>query len=118
VPRRVDRIRHGSAGDGRVPRKGSGVYDLTKYGDGAFSESLRQEVTKRRVCVSLAAIPLCYGPAYQWIKIPEMSIRSKVLRAIGPAPNDQRTFLAFRWPGPPGTHVTPMSNYVIGMGIT
>jgi NADP-dependent 3-hydroxy acid dehydrogenase YdfG len=38
---------------GRVARLGSGVYNLTKWGIGAFSESLRQEVTKRHVRVSV-----------------------------------------------------------------
>jgi NADP-dependent 3-hydroxy acid dehydrogenase YdfG len=38
---------------GRVARLGSGVYNLTKHGVGAFSESLRQEVTGRHVRVSL-----------------------------------------------------------------
>ena len=38
---------------GRVPRLGSGVYNMTKHGVGAFSESLRQEVTKRHVRVAL-----------------------------------------------------------------
>jgi NADP-dependent 3-hydroxy acid dehydrogenase YdfG len=38
---------------GRVARMGSGVYNLTKWGVGAFSESLRQEVTRRGVRVSL-----------------------------------------------------------------
>src|ERR1700716_4470253 len=38
---------------GRVTRSGSGVYNLTKHGVGAFSESLRQEVTERHVRVSL-----------------------------------------------------------------
>jgi NADP-dependent 3-hydroxy acid dehydrogenase YdfG len=38
---------------GRVARNGNGVYSLTKHGVGAFSESLRQEVTKRYVRVSL-----------------------------------------------------------------
>ena len=38
---------------GRVPREGSGVYNLTKHGVGAFSESLRQEVAKRHVRISL-----------------------------------------------------------------
>ena len=38
---------------GRVARAGGGVYNLTKFGVGAFSESLRQEVTKRNVRVSL-----------------------------------------------------------------
>ncbi len=38
---------------GRVARSGSGVYNLTKHGVGAFSESLRQEVTGRHVRVAL-----------------------------------------------------------------
>ncbi len=38
---------------GRVPRLGSGVYNLTKHGVGAFGESLRQEVTRRHVRVSI-----------------------------------------------------------------
>jgi NADP-dependent 3-hydroxy acid dehydrogenase YdfG len=38
---------------GRVARLGSGVYNATKHGIGAFSESLRQEVTGRQVRVSL-----------------------------------------------------------------
>jgi NADP-dependent 3-hydroxy acid dehydrogenase YdfG len=38
---------------GRVARRGSGVYNLTKWGVGAFSESLRQELSGRHVRVSL-----------------------------------------------------------------
>jgi NADP-dependent 3-hydroxy acid dehydrogenase YdfG len=38
---------------GRIARVGSGVYNATKHGVGAFSESLRQEVTGRQVRVSL-----------------------------------------------------------------
>ena len=38
---------------GRRARAGSGVYNLTKFGVGAVSESLRQEVTQRHVRVSL-----------------------------------------------------------------
>lgn len=38
---------------GRQARRGSGVYNATKHGVGAFSESLRQEVTRRRLRVSL-----------------------------------------------------------------
>jgi NADP-dependent 3-hydroxy acid dehydrogenase YdfG len=34
---------------GRVARAGSGVYNLTKHGVGAFSESFRQEFADRRV---------------------------------------------------------------------
>ncbi|MEP7088949.1 MAG: SDR family NAD(P)-dependent oxidoreductase [Nocardioidaceae bacterium] len=38
---------------GRVVREGSGVYNATKHAVGAFSESLRQEVTRRHVRVGL-----------------------------------------------------------------
>jgi NADP-dependent 3-hydroxy acid dehydrogenase YdfG len=34
---------------GRIARSGSGVYNLTKFGVGAFSESVRQEFAERRV---------------------------------------------------------------------
>jgi NADP-dependent 3-hydroxy acid dehydrogenase YdfG len=34
---------------GRIARAGSGVYNLTKFGVGAFSESLRQELASRKV---------------------------------------------------------------------
>ena len=36
-----------------MARRGSGVYNATKHGVGAFSESLRQEVTQRHVRVAL-----------------------------------------------------------------
>jgi NADP-dependent 3-hydroxy acid dehydrogenase YdfG len=38
---------------GRVARRGSGAYNATKHAVGAFSEALRQEVTRERVRVSL-----------------------------------------------------------------
>lgn len=52
-PRRVADLVNISSVAGRFARQGSGVYNLTKFGVGAFSESLRQEVTKRHVRVSL-----------------------------------------------------------------
>ena len=52
-PRRVADMVNISSVAGRVPRSGSGVYNLTKHGVGAFSEALRQEVTGRHVRVSL-----------------------------------------------------------------
>ncbi len=52
-PRRVADIVNISSVAGRISRSGSGVYNLTKHGVGAFSESLRQEVTGRHVRVSL-----------------------------------------------------------------
>jgi len=38
---------------GRVARAGSGVYNLTKFGVGAFSESLRQEGVEHNIRVTL-----------------------------------------------------------------
>jgi NADP-dependent 3-hydroxy acid dehydrogenase YdfG len=52
-PRNVADMVNISSVAGRVARLGSGVYNLTKHGVGAFSESLRQEVTGRHVRVSL-----------------------------------------------------------------
>ncbi|HWD52030.1 MAG TPA: SDR family NAD(P)-dependent oxidoreductase [Acidimicrobiales bacterium] len=52
-PRRVADVVNVSSVAGRVARMGSGVYNATKFGVGAFSESLRQEVTKRHVRVSV-----------------------------------------------------------------
>ncbi len=52
-PRHVADLVNISSVAGRMPRRGSGVYNLTKFGVGAFSESLRQEVTTRHLRVSL-----------------------------------------------------------------
>ncbi|HEY2716240.1 MAG TPA: SDR family NAD(P)-dependent oxidoreductase, partial [Solirubrobacterales bacterium] len=52
-PREVADLINISSVAGRVARRGSGVYNATKHGVGAFSESLRQEVTQRHVRVAL-----------------------------------------------------------------
>jgi NADP-dependent 3-hydroxy acid dehydrogenase YdfG len=52
-PRQVADMVNVSSVAGRTTRNGSGVYNLTKHGVGAFSDSLRQEVTRRHVRVSL-----------------------------------------------------------------
>ena len=52
-PRRVADMVNISSVAGRVARLGSAVYNATKHGVGAFSEALRQEVTRRHVRVSL-----------------------------------------------------------------
>jgi NADP-dependent 3-hydroxy acid dehydrogenase YdfG len=52
-PRGVADMVNISSVAGRVARSGSGVYNATKHGVGAFSEALRQEVTRRHVRVSL-----------------------------------------------------------------
>ena len=52
-PRQVADMVNISSVAGRAARNGNGVYSLTKYGVGAFSESLRQEVASRYVRVSL-----------------------------------------------------------------
>jgi NADP-dependent 3-hydroxy acid dehydrogenase YdfG len=53
APRRVADLVNISSVAGRQVRLGSGVYNATKHAVGAFSESLRQEVTRRHVRVSL-----------------------------------------------------------------
>jgi NADP-dependent 3-hydroxy acid dehydrogenase YdfG len=52
-PRHVADLVNISSVAGRIARRNSGVYNLTKHGAGAFSESLRQEVTGHHVRVSL-----------------------------------------------------------------
>ncbi len=52
-PRQVSDLINISSVAGRVARSGSGVYNLTKHGVGAFSESLRQELATRHVRVSV-----------------------------------------------------------------
>lgn len=52
-PRRVADLVNISSVAGRSARTGAGVYNLTKFGVGAFSESLRQELTRRHLRVSL-----------------------------------------------------------------
>jgi NADP-dependent 3-hydroxy acid dehydrogenase YdfG len=52
-PRNVADLVLVSSVAGRVARQGSGAYNATKHGVGAFGEALRQEVTERHVRVSL-----------------------------------------------------------------
>jgi NADP-dependent 3-hydroxy acid dehydrogenase YdfG len=52
-PRRVADLVNVSSVAGRQARSGSGVYNATKHAVGAFSDSLRQEITRRHVRVSL-----------------------------------------------------------------
>lgn len=52
-PRQVADLVNISSVAGRRARPGTAVYNLTKFGVGAFSESLRQEVTRRHVRVAL-----------------------------------------------------------------
>jgi NADP-dependent 3-hydroxy acid dehydrogenase YdfG len=52
-PRGVSDLVNISSVAGRSARSGAGVYNLTKFGVGAFSESLRQEITRRHLRVSL-----------------------------------------------------------------
>lgn len=53
APRMVTDLVNISSVAGRRPRAASAVYNLTKFGVGAFSEALRQEVTERHVRVSV-----------------------------------------------------------------
>ncbi len=53
APRHVADVVNISSTGGRVARPGTAVYSLTKFGVGAFSEALRQEVLGQRVRVGL-----------------------------------------------------------------
>ena len=52
-PRQVADLVNISSVAGRETRSGSGVYNATKHGVGAFSDALRKEITTRHVRVSL-----------------------------------------------------------------
>jgi NADP-dependent 3-hydroxy acid dehydrogenase YdfG len=52
-PRRVTDLVNISSVAGRETRNGSGVYNATKHGVGAFSDALRKEITTRHIRVSL-----------------------------------------------------------------
>ncbi len=52
-PRQVADVVNVSSVAGRLARTGNGVYSATKFAVAAFSESLRQEVTRRHVRVTL-----------------------------------------------------------------
>jgi NADP-dependent 3-hydroxy acid dehydrogenase YdfG len=52
-PRKVADVVNISSTAGRVARPGASVYALTKFGIAAFAESLRQELIKQRVRVSV-----------------------------------------------------------------
>jgi NADP-dependent 3-hydroxy acid dehydrogenase YdfG len=53
APRRVADMVNISSIAGRFANRGAGVYNATKFGVNAFSESLRQEVTTRHVRISV-----------------------------------------------------------------
>lgn len=52
-PRNVADLVNISSTAGRIARAGGGVYNATKFAVGAFSEALRQEITKEHVRVAL-----------------------------------------------------------------
>src|SRR4029077_16279859 len=103
---------------GRVARMGSGVYNLTKFGIGAFSESLRQEAVPLGVRVTLSE-PGAAPPEPAGHNRPEVleqmakrfqgvtplsaeDIASAVLYAIGQPPNVSVNELLIRPSGQAG----------------
>lgn len=70
-PREVADLVLVSSVAGRVARNGSGVYNATKHGVGAFGEALRQEVTERHVRVSLIE-PGAVATELPWHNRPEI----------------------------------------------
>ena len=81
-PRRVADMVNISSVAGRVARSGSGVYNLTKHGVGAFSESLRQEVTGRHVRVSLVE-PGAVATELRLHNRPEIQRADRTARSAG-----------------------------------
>jgi NADP-dependent 3-hydroxy acid dehydrogenase YdfG len=79
-PRRVADLVNISSVAGRVARSGSGVYNLTKFGVVAFSESLRQEVTKRHVRVSIVEPGAVATELTEHIRT---EVREQFTRALG-----------------------------------
>lgn len=66
---------------GRVARKGSGVYNASKWAVNAFSESLRQEVTGRGVRIGLVEPGAVTTELTQHITQPEAKAASEKMHA-------------------------------------
>ena len=79
-PRHVADIVNVSSVAGRVSRSGSGVYSATKFAVGAFSESLRLEVTKAHVRVALVEPGLV---ATELLEQNDAAVRAIITERIG-----------------------------------
>jgi NADP-dependent 3-hydroxy acid dehydrogenase YdfG len=73
-PRRVADIVNVSSIAGRVAWNGNGVYSFTKFGLKGFTESLRQEVTRRHVRVGVVK-PVAWRPNWARTTIPRSARR-------------------------------------------
>jgi NADP-dependent 3-hydroxy acid dehydrogenase YdfG len=89
-PRQVADMVNISSVAGRAARTGNGVYSLTKHGVGAFSESLRQEVTRRYVRVWLVE-PARPPPSWPAITGPSCSRASAASSGRGCRPRTSPT---------------------------
>ncbi len=79
-PRHVADIINVSSVAGRVSRSGAGVYSATKFAVGAFSESLRIEITKAHVRVALVEPGLV---ATELLDHNDPSVRAIIAERIG-----------------------------------
>ena len=79
-PRHVADIVNVSSVAGRVSRSGSGVYSATKFAVGAFSESLRLEITKAHVRVALVEPGLV---ATELLEQNDATVRAIIAERIG-----------------------------------
>jgi NADP-dependent 3-hydroxy acid dehydrogenase YdfG len=80
-PRRVTDLVNVSSVAGRRASRNAGVYNLTKFGVNAFSESLRQEVTARHVRVSIVEPGAVKTELWSHVR-PEIRARGSVLDNI------------------------------------
>ncbi|RIX27740.1 SDR family NAD(P)-dependent oxidoreductase [Amnibacterium setariae] len=82
--RRVADVVTISSTAGRIARAGSGVYNLTKFGVGAFSEALRQEVTKRHVRVGLVEPGATVSELRDHLRAPIRDAQAERFRTMEP----------------------------------
>jgi NADP-dependent 3-hydroxy acid dehydrogenase YdfG len=73
---------------GRTARSGSGVYNLTKFGVGAFAEALRQEVTRRHLRVGLIEPGATATELRDHLREPQRTAQEERFRTMEPLQAD------------------------------
>ncbi|GAA2753686.1 SDR family NAD(P)-dependent oxidoreductase [Amnibacterium kyonggiense] len=84
APRGVSDLVTISSTAGRAARSGSGVYNLTKFGVGAFAEALRQEVTRRHLRVGLVEPGATATELRSHLREPQRTAQEERFRTMEP----------------------------------
>jgi NADP-dependent 3-hydroxy acid dehydrogenase YdfG len=91
---------------GRIARAGSAVYAMTKFGVGAFSEALRQEVTGRGVRVTLVEPGVVATELTTHMRPEILAAASRRFAGVTPLdPDDIARAVVFALSQPPGVSV-------------